>query len=107
MADDLRQAEYGLYIAKVGTDERHHYRKGNRPSDLPDLFDLARHAIKDVQARQGHIYRLHGRWSTGVEIWESPNGDQDPFQPPDRLLAYARWEDRDLTLTDQEADRVR
>lgn len=99
--------EYGVYFAKLGTNERHHIRKGTHPDDLPRVFREARWILQGMTERRGIIWQLHGRWSTGVEIWEIHGGDHAQFTGPDRRLAHARWGDTDLTCnTDAVADSV-
>jgi hypothetical protein len=92
------RTQYGLYYAKFGTDERHHSSKGWHESDLRRLASDARWILENMREQRGHQWRLHGGWSTGLEIWEFPYGDHPEFTPPDRRLAYACWGDEDITL---------
>jgi hypothetical protein len=96
----MRDFESVLYFAKVGEGERHSIRKVSWPDDRPRLARDARLIMEDMRERRGKFWRLHGSWSTGMEIWESPHGDHDLFTPPDRLVAYALWGDEDMTFID-------
>lgn len=94
----MHDIEYGLFFAKLGTDRRHHILKGTRPDDLRTLAIKARWILGDMRQQQGHFWRLHGLWSTGLEVWEFPYGNHPQFSPPDRRLASAAWGAWNLTL---------
>lgn len=94
----MRDIQYGLYYAKPGTDERHHIRRGDLPEDLRSLASRANYLLRQFKRKEGTQYRLHGRWATGLEVWEFPFGDHESFQRPDRRLAHARWGDDKLTI---------
>lgn len=90
--------EYGLFFVKQGTAQRHHILKGTHPDDLRSLALKARWILSDMRQQQGLFWRLHGVWSTGLEVWEFPFGDHPGFLPPDRLLASALWGAQRLTI---------
>lgn len=99
MDQRIERTEYGLYFATLGTDNRHHLDKGWHTDDIPRLVRRARGIMRDMHpdVQSGTFWKLHGGWSTGLEIWEFAFGDHECFTHPDRLLAFAAWGDTDLT----------
>lgn len=90
--------EYGLFITKLGTTQRQPVLKGDHPDDIRRLTQKACWILEDMRKKQGHFWRVHGRWSTGLEVWEFAVGGHRQYASPDWLLASAVWGAQSLTL---------
>lgn len=95
--------EYSTYLTNPATADRHHKHKF---FDVPRALRAAWDLTEKMREGVGTQYRLHGPWSTTIEVWELHSGYHAHLQHPDRRVAKIEWKSDATEITVYAADLI-